>query len=456
MRSEAPVVMSVRGVSKRFHMVVPGQEMKTTLLHPLRAWRASRRNRDLWAVRDVSFDVGQGEFFSIIGANGSGKSSLLRLLAGLSKPTAGTVETTGRLSTLLELGSGFHPQVSGRENAILNGLLIGMTRAEMEALLPSIVEFAGLQEFIDQPMRTYSSGMYVRLGFAIAAFMEPEILLVDEVLAVGDARFQEKCYDHIATLQRKGVTIIMVSHDLSAVERFSDRAALMERGRMVLIGTPQQVVTRHLERLAEIPEQPFAGTQSGFAGRDRLGSTAALLLEVWHARGLRVDTSVFDAEAVHRQAWSGVERVNVLNVPSGEAALELERDAASPADLILVDPYDCFDHWGAWLPALKRAARHSTVLVYLYNKAPRGTGYSDQYRRLRGALERWSADGPLLLGRLAADAVEPRAYHEVLLAGPWARDATLAGALRSDSVALARLLGHEGAFEALGITNYNH
>ena len=251
MPSEAPVVMSVRSVSKRFHMVVPGQEIKTTLLHPLRAWRASHRNRDLWAVRDVSFDIRQGEFFSIIGANGSGKSSLLRLLAGLSKPTTGAVETTGRVSTLLELGSGFHPQVSGRENAILNGLLIGMTRAEMEALLPSIVEFAGLQEFIDQPMRTYSSGMYVRLGFAIAAFIEPEILLVDEVLAVGDARFQQKCYDHIATLQSKGVTIIMVSHDLSAVERFSDRAALMERGRMVLVGKPQQVVTRHLERLAD-------------------------------------------------------------------------------------------------------------------------------------------------------------------------------------------------------------
>jgi ABC-type polysaccharide/polyol phosphate transport system ATPase subunit len=232
-------------------MVVPGQELKSTLLHPLRTWRASHHHRDLWAVREVSFDVRRGEFFSIIGANGSGKSSLLRLLAGLSKPTTGAVDTTGRVSTLLELGSGFHPQVSGRENAILNGLLIGMTRAEMEALLPSIVEFAGLQEFIDQPMRTYSSGMYVRLGFAIAAFMEPEILLVDEVLAVGDARFQEKCYDHIATLQRNGVTIVMVSHDLGAVERFSDRAALMERGRMVLVGRPEQVVARHLERLAE-------------------------------------------------------------------------------------------------------------------------------------------------------------------------------------------------------------
>lgn len=251
MQSEGPLAMSVRGVSKRFHLVGPGQELKTMLVHPLRAWRSAHQNRDLWAVRDVSFDVRRGEFFSIIGANGSGKSSLLRLLAGLSRPTSGHVETHGRVSTLLELGSGFHPQVSGRENAILNGLLIGMTRAEIESLLPAIVEFAGLQEFIDQPMRTYSSGMYVRLGFAIAAFMEPEILLVDEVLAVGDARFQEKCYDHIAGLQERGVTIVMVSHDLAAVERFSDRVALMERGRMVAIGEPRRIVGLHVERLAE-------------------------------------------------------------------------------------------------------------------------------------------------------------------------------------------------------------
>jgi ABC-type polysaccharide/polyol phosphate transport system ATPase subunit len=155
------------------------------------------------------------------------------------------------VSTLLELGSGFHPQVSGRENVIMNGLLMGRTKREMEALLPAIVEFSGLQEFIDQPMRTYSSGMYVRLGFAIAAFMDPEILLVDEVLAVGDAKFQEKCYEHIAGLQRKGVTMVMVSHDLGAVERFSDRAALMERGRMVAIGPPRKVIGLHLERLAE-------------------------------------------------------------------------------------------------------------------------------------------------------------------------------------------------------------
>lgn len=240
----------VSHVSKRF-APVQGGELKTMLLHPARAWREHGKRTPTWAVNDVSFEVGRGEFFSIIGANGSGKSTLLRLVAGLSKPTTGSVELSGRLSALLELGSGFHPNVSGRENAIINGLLIGMTRAEIEALLPRIVAFAGLQEFIDQPMRTYSSGMYVRLGFAIAAHMDPEILLVDEVLAVGDAKFQEKCYDHISGLQAQGVTIVMVSHDLGAVERFSSRAALMERGRMIAIGEPERIVAMHLERLAE-------------------------------------------------------------------------------------------------------------------------------------------------------------------------------------------------------------
>jgi ABC-type polysaccharide/polyol phosphate transport system ATPase subunit len=237
-------------VSRRYTFLEPGQELKTTLLHPRQAWRR-RRGRPFSAVRDVTLDIMPGEFFAVVGANGSGKSTLLRLMAGLSRPSSGTVVARGRISTLLELGSGFHPQVSGRENAILNGLLMGMTRAEVEGLLPRIVEFAGLQQFIDQPMRTYSSGMYVRLGFAIAAFMEPEVLLVDEVLAVGDAAFQERCYEHIAGLRERGVTVVMVSHDLAAVDRFATRAALMERGRVVMVGAPVDVVGEHLERLAK-------------------------------------------------------------------------------------------------------------------------------------------------------------------------------------------------------------
>jgi len=249
-RPDVPPALVVERLSKRYTMARETLHLKTALLHPDRWFRRSSGSPH-WAVRDVSFTVAPGEFFSIVGANGSGKSTLLRLLAGLSRPTSGTVRANGRISSLLELGSGFHPEVSGRENAIINGLLAGLTRREIEALLPDIVRFAGLQEFIDQPMRTYSSGMQVRLGFAIAAFLDPEILLVDEVLAVGDARFQEKCYEHIANLQARGVTIVMVSHDLAAVERFSTRAALMERGRMIAIGSPNEIVGRHLDRLAE-------------------------------------------------------------------------------------------------------------------------------------------------------------------------------------------------------------
>jgi ABC-type polysaccharide/polyol phosphate transport system ATPase subunit len=209
----------------------------------------SRRRRRFWAVRGISLEVQKGEFLGIIGANGSGKSTLLRLMGGLSRPSEGEVIARGRVSTLLELGSGFHPQVSGRENAMVNGLLMGLTRAEMNELMPKMVAFAGLQEFIDQPMRTYSSGMYVRLGFAIAAFLDPEILLVDEVLAVGDAAFQERCYDHIEGLRARGTTIVMVSHDLGAVERFSTRVGLMERGRMIRMGEAKSVVAEHMERL---------------------------------------------------------------------------------------------------------------------------------------------------------------------------------------------------------------
>jgi lipopolysaccharide transport system ATP-binding protein len=272
--SAAAPVLSLRNVSRRYRFLEPGQELKTTLLHPGEAWRR-RKGHPFSAVREVTLDIMSGEFFAIVGANGSGKSTLLRLMAGLSRPSSGTVAARGRVSTLLELGSGFHPQVSGRENAILNGLLMGMTRAEVEALLPRIVGFAGLQQFIDQPMRTYSSGMYVRLGFAVAAFMDPEILLVDEVLAVGDAAFQERCYEHIESLRARGVTVVMVSHDLGAVERFATRAALMEQGRLVVIGDPHDVLSEHLERLARSSPEIKRALDEGI--EDRPEALAAAL-----------------------------------------------------------------------------------------------------------------------------------------------------------------------------------
>jgi ABC-type polysaccharide/polyol phosphate transport system ATPase subunit len=240
--------------------------MKSAVLHPLRTMKLGARKR-FWAVRNIDLEVGRGEFFAIVGANGSGKSTLLRLMAGLSQPTEGTVSAAGAISSLLELGSGFHPQATGRENVMVNGLLMGMTREEIGALVPEIVAFSGLREFIDQPMRTYSSGMYVRLGFAIAASLKPEILLVDEVLAVGDAAFQERCYDHIDALRQTGATVVMVSHDLGAVERFASRAALMEQGRFVRVDRPVEIVKEHIERLAKSSPEIRRAIEEDMASR---------------------------------------------------------------------------------------------------------------------------------------------------------------------------------------------
>jgi ABC-type polysaccharide/polyol phosphate transport system ATPase subunit len=210
-----------------------------------------RGKHPFWALRDIDLEVRRGEALGIIGHNGSGKSTLLRLMAGLARPTEGEVRAYGRLSPLLELGAGFHPQLSGRENLIVNAVLLGLRRREALEKLPEIVAFAELEEFIDQPMRMYSQGMYMRLGFSVAVHAKPEILLVDEVLAVGDADFQAKCFAHIERLQADGVTIVLVSHDLIAVERFCQRTVLLEHGRIVAEGPPREVIDRYLSHGAE-------------------------------------------------------------------------------------------------------------------------------------------------------------------------------------------------------------
>jgi len=204
-----------------------------------------KRIEDFWAVRDVSFEVQRGEVVGIIGHNGAGKSTVLKLLSNITAPTAGEITIHGHLSALIEVGSGFHPELSGRENVFLSGSILGMRRAEIAAKLDSIVEFAELADFIDTPVKRYSSGMYVRLGFAIAAHLDPDILLLDEVLAVGDARFQAKCLDRIDELRRAGRTIVFISHDLSAVARLCSRVLLMSHGQVVASGTPTDVIAEY-------------------------------------------------------------------------------------------------------------------------------------------------------------------------------------------------------------------
>ena len=210
----------------------------------------SRNARTFWALQDVSLNVLRGASVGVIGRNGAGKSTLLKLLAGITAPTRGRIVIHGRVAALIEVGSGFHPELTGRENVFLSGAILGMRRREIATKLERIVEFAGVRQFIDTPVKWYSSGMYVRLGFAVAAHMEPDILLVDEVLAVGDAEFQVKCLQRIQELKNQGTTSLLISHDLTAVERLCDRAVLLEAGAIAATGTPADVVASYHRRLA--------------------------------------------------------------------------------------------------------------------------------------------------------------------------------------------------------------
>lgn len=225
--------VSCRGISKRYKMRGVGV-------------RAAAR--DFWALRDVSFDVQRGEALGVIGPNGAGKSTLLKLLASITAPTEGEIVINGRLSALIEVGSGFHPELTGRENVFLSGAILGMRRKEIAAKFDRIVDFAGVAPFIDVPVKWYSSGMYVRLGFSIAAHLDPDILLIDEVLAVGDAAFQEQCLERIRELRRSGTTAVFISHDLSAVEQLCDCVLLIENGHVARRGAPATVVQEYRQR----------------------------------------------------------------------------------------------------------------------------------------------------------------------------------------------------------------
>ncbi len=219
-----------------------------------------------WALREIALEVPRGASLGVIGRNGAGKSTLFKLLAGITAPTRGRITLEGRLAALIEVGSGFHPELTGRENVFLSGAILGMRRREIAAKLDRIVAFAGVERFIDTQVKCYSTGMYVRLGFAIAAHLEPDVLLVDEVLAVGDAEFQVKCLERIRHLQSLGTTNLFISHDLSAVERLCDRAILLEGGTIVASGPARDVVASYHRRLTfppAAPDQPDGGTETG-------------------------------------------------------------------------------------------------------------------------------------------------------------------------------------------------
>lgn len=256
--------MRVNNVFKRFRRGERHDSLRDLI--PSLVKRAIRRDREralapeeFWVLNDISFELRKGETLGIIGHNGAGKSTMLKHLSGIMEPTRGSIEVNGRLSALIEVGAGFHPDLTGRENVFLNGVILGMSRAEVKRKFDEIVDFAGLEEFIDTPVKRYSSGMFARLGFSVAAHLEPDILVIDEVLSVGDFAFQRKGLEKMRAIAKSGATVIFVSHNLQAVAEFCHRGILLERGRVVADGPTDQVVRRYLDTAENHAERPASG-----------------------------------------------------------------------------------------------------------------------------------------------------------------------------------------------------
>ena len=286
--SSAPVAVTVRNVSKDFRIPkVQATTLKERALHPLR----SAQHDVLHAVRDMNFDVRQGEFFGIVGRNGSGKSTLLKCLAGIYNVDAGEIALAGRVSPFIELGVGFNPDLTARDNVLINAIMLGLTRRQARERFDDIIDFAELHDFLDLKLKNYSSGMRVRLAFSVTVQVDADIVLIDEVLAVGDAAFQQKCFEEFQRLRDEGRTILFVTHDMGMVERFCDRAMLVERGQIVAVGEPLEIARKYNElnfgRLEEPTEDLAAEALPATEGapasikrcwfEDRLGEQVAAL-----------------------------------------------------------------------------------------------------------------------------------------------------------------------------------
>ena len=334
---EAPhgeIAIAVEALAKSYligHERKPGQEsFREMLVRGARGFGRSAaaviRGRQLvqgdeveefWALQDVSFEVRRGEVMGVIGRNGAGKSTLLKILSRITEPTRGRAVIRGRVASLLEVGTGFHPELSGRENIYLNGAILGMSRAEIRARFDEIVDFAEVDQFLDTPVKRYSSGMYVRLAFAVAAHLEPEILIVDEVLAVGDVAFQKKCLGKMQDVAQHGRTVIFVSHNLPAVVDLTDRAVFLEQGRVKAIGPSREVVSSFLRSLqteqgsADIPAHRRHHRDAGWVDIEAISICGGPLgIAVLQAgQGISLDLTL----QVHRPLEQGIVVVRVLN-----------------------------------------------------------------------------------------------------------------------------------------------
>lgn len=343
----ADVVIEAAGLGKRYWLRGGGRPADTLREHIAAVVRRALGRRapdeELWALRDASFEVRRGEVLGVLGGNGAGKSSLLKVLARITRPTTGRALVRGRLGSLLEVGTGFHPELTGRENVFLSGTILGMRRREVAASFDAIVAFAEVERFVDTPVKFYSSGMTVRLGFAVAAHLRTDVLLVDEVLAVGDAAFQRKCLGSMQGAAGDGRTVLFVSHDMRAVSRLCTRALLFERGRLAADGPVAPIVERYLTQGGalvgdgDVPSTVWrpCGTREALLRRAQLLDPEGLpVREVFLGEGLRlrlffdVDRPVTDAALeVGISTADGVRVVTATNVARGGAPLELEPGA---------------------------------------------------------------------------------------------------------------------------------
>ena len=286
--------VELESVGKRF---MRHADRRNTLKERLVRGR-SRSTQDFWAVRDVDVQIPKGSVYGLIGHNGSGKSTLLKLMTGIYRPTEGNITTDGRVAALIELGAGFHPDMTGRENIRLNGSILGLSKYEIESAMETIIDFSGLREFIDDPVKHYSSGMYVRLGFSVAVHMKPDVLLVDEVLAVGDEEFQRKCFDHLYTLRREGRTIVVVSHGLGQLEGLCDEVAWLDHGTVQEIGPATEVIGSYLSRVNAQEAQANANIAAARddttmrAGSGIIRSQAARLVDAQHQSINHTETGI--------------------------------------------------------------------------------------------------------------------------------------------------------------------
>jgi ABC-2 type transport system ATP-binding protein len=332
-------VIDVKDVSKKFLLQRSGSRtLKAAMLNLFR--RAPLR--EFWALRDVTFSVNSGETLGIIGANGAGKSTLLSLLAGTLSPTTGSITATGRVSSLLELGAGFHPELTGRENVFLWGSIMGLSKSRMRERFDRIVDFAELRDYIDQPVKHYSSGMYVRLGFAVAVEVDPDILLVDEVLAVGDLTFQQKCLQRMEDFRKRGKTMLIVSHDMRTIQAISNRILFLSAGRVLGDGSPDSIVNQYESNLrqqhadvlkrewgtreAVITEVTLAG-QDGKPRRD-FSWDEPIVITLAYKAAQRVDDPVFGfsvAAASGQRLYGNNTQIEKLAIPfiEGEGRVRL-------------------------------------------------------------------------------------------------------------------------------------